>query len=287
MIKMNKKIAGVLLASTILNINNIGLASNEMSNSQKLETSIDNVLLPSQADPKQPVQLQSEEVAQLVLLGRYGNGSVRKTRLIKEGYNYMEIQNIVNSMSKGNYQSLNEKTITSDDTNNELLSNDEIANLVMMGRYGNGSARKFKLESEGYNPSEIQVIINQKIANKSNADLSSLSNTKTVNESKSTKTKSMEAKSTITMNASAYSLNEKGMGNITANGTNLKTNPRVVAVDPSVIPLGTTVEIEGYGKYVAADTGGAIKGNKIDIHFQTVKECIEFERKPVKVTILN
>lgn len=90
-----------------------------------------------------------------------------------------------------------------------------------------------------------------------------------------------------TMSATGYSTNEKGLSRYTANGTDLHKNPRVVAVDPRVIPLGTIVEIEGYGRYVAADTGGAIKGNRIDIHFKTVQECLNFGRRNVKVNILN
>ena len=40
----------------------------------------------------------------------------------------------------------------------------------------------------------------------------------------------------------------------------------MIAVDPNVIPLGSKVYVEGYGEAIAADTGGAIKGNKIDVH---------------------
>jgi len=91
----------------------------------------------------------------------------------------------------------------------------------------------------------------------------------------------------MTMEATAYSTAQPGLGRYTANGTDLHTNPRVIAVDPSVIPLGTKVTVEGYGTYIAADTGGAIKGNRIDIHFSTVQECINFGRKNVKITIHN
>ena len=91
----------------------------------------------------------------------------------------------------------------------------------------------------------------------------------------------------MTMHATAYSHSEPGLGTRTANGTNLLKNPRVIAVDPSVIPLGTRVNIAGYGTYIAADTGGAIKGNRIDIHFNTVQECLNFGRRNVKVQILR
>lgn len=61
----------------------------------------------------------------------------------------------------------------------------------------------------------------------------------------------------LTVEATAYSYNEAGLSNYTADGTNLVSEPNVIAVDPSVIPLGSYVEIPGYGVFRAADTGGA------------------------------
>lgn len=67
----------------------------------------------------------------------------------------------------------------------------------------------------------------------------------------------------------------------------------VVAVDPRVIPLGTKLYIESadgryvYGTAIAADTGGAIKGNKIDLCFNTNREALNFGRRAVKVYVLN
>lgn len=48
-----------------------------------------------------------------------------------------------------------------------------------------------------------------------------------------------------------------------------------IAVDPDVIPLGSTVYIDGI-PYVAHDTGGAIKGNRIDIYFASHKDAVDF-----------
>lgn len=73
----------------------------------------------------------------------------------------------------------------------------------------------------------------------------------------------------------------------TATGTKVTPN-RTIAVDPRVIPLGSKVKIEGRGDvvYVAEDTGGAIKGNKLDIYFETHQEALNFGRqKNVKVYI--
>lgn len=68
--------------------------------------------------------------------------------------------------------------------------------------------------------------------------------------------------------------------------TGLKAQRGVVAVDPTVIPLGTKLYIEGYGEGIAADIGGAIKGNRIDLCFDTYEEAIQWGRRTVKVYIL-
>ncbi|SDC55895.1 Uncharacterized conserved protein YabE, contains G5 and tandem DUF348 domains [Pelagirhabdus alkalitolerans] len=95
---------------------------------------------------------------------------------------------------------------------------------------------------------------------------------------------------TMTMEATAYNWNCAtcdGRGR-TATGYNLKENPDgVVAVDPSVIPLGTRVYVEGYGYAVARDTGGAIQGNKIDLHMRSNAEANRFGRQTVEVQIVD
>ncbi len=71
----------------------------------------------------------------------------------------------------------------------------------------------------------------------------------------------------------------------TSNG--LKIGHGVVAVDPRFIPLGTRLYIEGYGYAVAADTGGAIKGNRIDLGEDTYRSAQRVGRRKVLVHILN
>lgn len=94
---------------------------------------------------------------------------------------------------------------------------------------------------------------------------------------------------TFSVESTAYTAYCTGCSGVTATGVNLKANPnaKVIAVDPSVIPLGTKVYVEGYGYAVAADTGGAINGNKIDVHFPTKSQAYNWGRKTVKVTIVN
>ncbi|EAD5711535.1 TPA: LysM peptidoglycan-binding domain-containing protein [Listeria innocua] len=91
----------------------------------------------------------------------------------------------------------------------------------------------------------------------------------------------------LTVTATAYSKAEPGMSHMTATGIDLNDNSRVIAVDPSVIPLGSKVYVEGYGEAIAADTGGAIKGNKIDVHLNSVQEVNNWGVKQVKVQILD
>lgn len=93
----------------------------------------------------------------------------------------------------------------------------------------------------------------------------------------------------ITVKATAYTASCEGCSGITATGVNIKDNPnqKVIAVDPSVIPLGSKVYVEGYGEATAADTGGAIKGDRIDIFIPSEQDAINFGVKQVKVTILN
>lgn len=60
-----------------------------------------------------------------------------------------------------------------------------------------------------------------------------------------------------------------------------------ISVDPNVIPFGSMLYIEGYGYAIAADTGSSIKGNKVDVYFNTLQECYDWGRRDVKVVILG
>lgn len=91
---------------------------------------------------------------------------------------------------------------------------------------------------------------------------------------------------TLTMTATGYSASEnRRWGGKTATGRAARFG--VVAVDPRFIKLGTRLYVEGYGIAIAADTGGAIKGRRIDLCFNTRAEAMRVGRKQVKVTILK
>lgn len=82
----------------------------------------------------------------------------------------------------------------------------------------------------------------------------------------------------LTVSTTAYSL-----GGYTSSG--LHTGWGVVAVDPSVIPLGTHMMIPGYGEAVAADTGTAIVGNRLDLWFPTLALAQAWGRRTITITI--
>ncbi|MBR3280965.1 MAG: 3D domain-containing protein [Clostridia bacterium] len=91
------------------------------------------------------------------------------------------------------------------------------------------------------------------------------------------------------VNATAYCLCKKCCGKSpsspgygrTASGLVIVpgTGAKVIAVDPKVIPLGTKVYVDGYGYAVAADTGGAIKQNKIDVYMDSHSDALKWGRK--------
>lgn len=82
------------------------------------------------------------------------------------------------------------------------------------------------------------------------------------------------------LNVMAYSYCLSGR---TASGR--ATAPGIVAVDTRVIPMGSKLYIPGYGWGVAADTGGAINGNKIDVWFPTLGQCYQWGVRPVTIKV--
>lgn len=87
------------------------------------------------------------------------------------------------------------------------------------------------------------------------------------------------------LTASAYASGEPGVGTVTYTGVIVR--PGAVAVDPRVIPLGRLLYVEGYGYSVAADIGGAIKGERIDLFTHDVDEALYgFGMQPRRVWVL-
>lgn len=103
----------------------------------------------------------------------------------------------------------------------------------------------------------------------------------------------LKYKKKITMKSTAYTAGPESTGKrpgqpgygITASG--MKARKGVVAVDRSLIPFGTKLYIEGYGMAIAADTGGAIKGNKIDVFMNSYNDAINWGVRNVNVYFLD
>ena len=86
-----------------------------------------------------------------------------------------------------------------------------------------------------------------------------------------------------TYTATAYSLRGR-----TASGRPVSRG--LIAADPSVLPLGTRVRVEAgsfSGEYVVGDTGGSVRGRRIDIWTPTSREALQFGRRAVKLTVLS
>lgn len=89
----------------------------------------------------------------------------------------------------------------------------------------------------------------------------------------------------LMMSASAYSAFDPGNNSTTCRGNYVAKG--LVAVDPNVIPLGTRMFISGYGPAIADDIGGGIKGNRIDLAFDSHREALDFGRQQVVVYIID
>lgn len=114
--------------------------------------------------------------------------------------------------------------------------------------------------------------------------VSNVSTSSATSSSSSSASSTPSGGKTYKMESTAYS-----GGGTTAYGINLSANPglKVIAVDPRIIPLGSKVWVEGYGEAIAGDTGGAIKGNIVDVYFPNESQCYSWGRRMVTVKELN
>ncbi|TBV85417.1 G5 and 3D domain-containing protein [Lysinibacillus sp. OL1] len=163
-------------------------------------------------------------------------------------------------------------------------------------------AKNLKSESKGKEPkNQVVAIGTKKIVRSKNSTDTTAKKESTVSDS-TVNPNSMDSKSTISYDstepaigsefyviATAYTPYCKGCSGTSATGINLRLNPdmKAIAVDPSVIKLGSKVWVEGYGTAIAVDTGGAIKGNKIDILVQSETQAINWGVKRVRIKVIN
>ncbi len=154
----------------------------------------------------------------------------------------------------------------------------------------NGKETKRELVSEATvkEPTAQVVAVGTKTVKKSTVKSTKTTVKTTTKASGNTKDFSYSKKLTVT--ATAYG---PSAGSKTATGKPVQYG--IIAVDPKVIPLGTRLYVEStddgkswsYGYCVAGDTGGAIKGNKIDLFYNTENECVQFGRRKAIVYVLD
>ncbi|XZH50576.1 3D domain-containing protein [Clostridium perfringens] len=152
-------------------------------------------------------------------------------------------------------------------------------NIDSVKEAANNSAQAAKNKIESLKAEEAKKA---EEAAKNNAANSS--NTTSSNNSSSQPSSDGKYKKTLSMEATAYS-----GGTLTAMGLKPVRDPggiSTIAVDPSVIPLGSKVYIPGYGYAIASDTGGVIKGNIIDLYMNSHDECISWGRRQVTLHIV-
>ena len=112
---------------------------------------------------------------------------------------------------------------------------------------------------------------------------------KTVPPVAKTPTPSPPTTKEMSVTATAYTAYCEGCSGVTYTGIDLRSNPnqKVIAVDPTIIPLGSRVWVEGYGEAIAGDIGGAIKGNIIDVFLEDRQDALNWGRKTVTIKILE
>ncbi|REJ07459.1 LysM peptidoglycan-binding and 3D domain-containing protein [Halobacillus trueperi] len=162
--------------------------------------------------------------------------------------------------------------------------------LYSIGQANNVSVQELKawnnLNSNLIYPGEKLTLDGAAVAEQSTSEKSSSNE-----EAKAEQTSSQPAEDgvvkTLNMEATAYTAFCEGCSGTTSTGIDLRANPdqKVIAVDPNVIPLGSEVYVEGYGKAIAGDIGGAIKGNRIDVFMADRSDALDFGRKSVEVKV--
>ena len=99
---------------------------------------------------------------------------------------------------------------------------------------------------------------------------------------------SVTARETFVVPATSYVATAYSLRGRTASGQ--MVGKGIIAADPRVLPLGSRVRIEAgawSGEYLVADTGGMVRGKRIDIWTPSSREAMRFGRRTVKVTVLS
>ncbi len=161
----------------------------------------------------------------------------------------------------------------------------EEENAAIQARINEAQARLAREQQEAAARAKA---ITQHVEAKQSAPNTATTNNRTKTNTNSNTNSQTTSGKELYVSATAYSHESSATG-LTATGINVRQNPnmKLIAVDPAVIPLGSRVWVEGYGEAIAGDTGGAIKGHKIDVLMPSTAACIAWGRKTVKIVILD
>ena len=121
------------------------------------------------------------------------------------------------------------------------------------------------------------------VVEKDKAEAAPLNEKQAVIDKKESGAEASETSPAVTFTATAYSLRGR-----TASGAGVRRG--IIAADRKLLPLGTRVRLEAgsySGEYIVADTGGAVRGRKIDIWVPHTSEAMRFGRRPVRLTVLT
>ncbi len=211
------------------------------------------------------------------------------TDVVEESIDYATVKQQDSSMQKGK-----EKVVKSGEAGKQEKHYDVV---LENGKEVSRELKKTEVVKESSDrivAVGTQVITQTAMKTTSKSSNRSKSSEKVKKSSPSKSSSASESKSSsggrvLKVATTAYTANCAGCSGITSTGFNLKSNPnaKIIAVDPSVIPLGSKVYVEGYGTAIAADTGGAIKGNKIDVFFSSKSSAYAWGNKSVQITILD
>lgn len=168
---------------------------------------------------------------------------------------------------------INEKIIASKTVATKVTKN-PVAKIILVGTKEKVVAKKAEVKQL---TEKTEAVVDEEASEPTEATVETTAPTETT-AAEPVKTDG----ATLQVEATAYT-----GGGITATGIHLNDNSKVIAVDPSVIPLGSRVLIDGYGEYIAGDTGGAIHGNIVDLYVATQSEAISFGRRTLTIHIIK
>lgn len=167
----------------------------------------------------------------------------------------------------------------------KVYQDGELASMRMIGKEVQ-TVTKHKIVYVGTKPLPKPVVAAVTTSKKSTASKTAKVSVKSSNVVRKAGVDFQYKKMIKNVSMTAYSSEEPGIGTRTASGTRV-TEGRTIAVDPNVIPIGWWVYIEGLGFRRAEDTGGAIKGNKLDVYYDSLSHARNFGRKSRTIYVIG